>query len=303
MNPNTGNNLSRTETGPVLLRGHADCSSARPTSSSGARRNYAPGENGGITGIVHYATTRAENDPRYAAADPWEPGIPRVQVNLYADGGATGNGGMPDGVIDDLNGDGAGHPGRRGQLPLPVGAPVPGPTRLDRDPRDRRTSTATATASSTPGDAIAIAITDSWDDNPPTGCPGDPADPFYANQDGTGADCYDGLRNFNQVRPAVFDGGYAFFTYVPGGVATGAADVTLPAGTYIVEAAVPPGYVLVKEEDKNVDFGDTYTPSLQLLPPVCVGEPHTGPGRAVALPGRCLGVMPASSARFATASR
>jgi FtsP/CotA-like multicopper oxidase with cupredoxin domain len=61
--------------------------------------------------------------------------------------------------------------------------------------------------------------------------------------------------------------------------------VTLPAGTYIVEATVPPGYVLVKEEDKNVDFGDTYTPSLQLLPPVCVGEPHTVPAELSLFPG------------------
>ena len=39
------------------------------------KRAYQPGENGGITGIVYYATTRAENDPRYAAAETWEPGI------------------------------------------------------------------------------------------------------------------------------------------------------------------------------------------------------------------------------------
>ena len=56
-------------------------------------------------------------------------------------------------------------------------------------------------------------------------------------------DCYDGLRNFNQVRPAVFDGGYAFTSYFPGGIDSGSAEVTsLPAGTYIVETAVPPGY-------------------------------------------------------------
>ena len=44
------------------------------------------GENGGISGIVYYATTRAEDDPAYAAAELWEPGIPRVQVALYTDG-------------------------------------------------------------------------------------------------------------------------------------------------------------------------------------------------------------------------
>jgi hypothetical protein len=284
VNPNAGSNLSRTETGPVLLEG-MQLFLGQTNVIEWGKKDYAPGENGGITGIVHYATTRAENDPRYAADDPWEPGIPRVQMNLYADGGPTGNGSMPDGVIDDLNGDGQvtladvdnypfqwapqyqGRPGWTG---------IPGPEDVDRNGNGVFDA----------GDAIAIAISDSFDDAPPTGCPGDPADPFYdANQDGTGADCYDGLRNFNQVRPAVFDGGYAFFTYVPGGVATGAADVTLPAGTYIVEATVPPGYVLVKEEDKNVDFGNTYTPSLQLLPPVCVGDPHLVPAELSLFPG------------------
>ena len=32
----------------------------------------------------------------------------------------------------------------------------------------------------------------------------------------------------------------------------------LPAGKYVVEMIVPPGYELVKEEDKNILLGDTY---------------------------------------------
>ena len=32
----------------------------------------------------------------------------------------------------------------------------------------------------------------------------------------------------------------------------------LPAGKYVVEMVVPPGYELVKEEDKNILMGDTY---------------------------------------------
>ncbi len=43
---------------------------------------YGPGENGGISGIVFYSVTRAEDDPRYGGAEPWEPGIPGVTVNL-----------------------------------------------------------------------------------------------------------------------------------------------------------------------------------------------------------------------------
>src|SRR4029077_17179514 len=32
----------------------------------------------------------------------------------------------------------------------------------------------------------------------------------------------------------------------------------LPAGQYVVEMIVPPGYELVKEEDKNILIGDNY---------------------------------------------
>ena len=48
-------------------------------------------------------------------------------------------------------------------------------------------------------------------------------------------------------------------------------------GDYIVEAATPPGYKLVKEEDKNVDFGDDWVPSTQGIDAVCVGDDHQVP--------------------------
>lgn len=41
------------------------------------------GENGGISGIVFYATTRNETDIRFAGAEDYEPGIPDVVLNLY----------------------------------------------------------------------------------------------------------------------------------------------------------------------------------------------------------------------------
>ncbi len=98
VNLNTGDNLSRTETGPVLtqavqgflgqtnvaLFGKVDYKAFDLDVSTGDYTYI--GENGGISGIVFYATTRAEDDPRWAGAETWEPGIPRVQVALYADG-------------------------------------------------------------------------------------------------------------------------------------------------------------------------------------------------------------------------
>ncbi len=34
----------------------------------------------------------------------------------------------------------------------------------------------------------------------------------------------------------------------------------MPVGDYIVEVVPPPGYEIIKPEDKNVDFGDEYVP-------------------------------------------
>ena len=91
---------------------------------------------------------------------------------------------------------------------------------------------------------------------------------------------------WNQVRPGVFDGGYAFNSYFPTGKKSRAVEVKgLPAGTYIVEIVPPKGYEILKEEDKNVDFGESYTPSTKLLPPICVGDPHLVPNELSLFPG------------------
>jgi hypothetical protein len=157
---------------------------------------------GGVSGIVHYSTTRAENDPRWGTGEPWEPGIPGIRVQLW-----------------DIT-----------------------RTRLLNE-----------------------VTTDSWDDSQPSNCQGDVF--TYLGQP---KDCYDGMRNWNQVRPGVFDGGYAFYTMLEPvtDATTGAlvpvADRTiekpLPAGRYVVKVLPPAGYTLVKEEDKNVDFGEEYIP-------------------------------------------
>lgn len=157
--------------------------------------------------------------------------------------------------------------------------------------------------------------TDSWDANVPAGCQGevraDPAEdalakPFYEQTLGMNniGRCYDGFRMFNQARPAVFDGGYAFND--------------IPPGKYVVEAVLPPGYEQYKEEDMNVGFGDAYTgttsgvattnitlpngslvmtlpdqymvgaatgPQPGLAQPRCVGQLHTVPAELSLFPG------------------
>ena len=149
------------------------------------------------------------------------------------------------------------------------------------------------------GDALQVVWSDSWDDSLPTGCQGETYVAFPGTALETPTDCFDGLRNFNQIRPAVFDGGFAFDSYdlsrLPGDVVAKLnafyaqprivtlrsqgllPDEWLLPGDYIVESPTPPGYELVKEEDRNVDFGDEFVPAPQALEVVCVGEPHTVP--------------------------
>lgn len=255
-----GDTQYRTEKGVVLTEAYFGFAGQTNIIDWG-KAIYGPGaddtygtlddENGGITGIVFYAVTVAENDPRYAAAEGWEPGIPRAQVNLYEDFNT-------DGVIDDQNGGGVmladvdNYP-----LGWTVSPGSIGPEDIDRD----------SNGVFDMHDAIAVTWTDSWDDSKPTDCPqppievhGQPVPP-----------CYDNFSTWNQVRPGIFDGGYAF------GPAAGAGAPSLPSGEYIVEAATPPGYQPLREEHKNVDFGDVWTPSLQSLPPACVGDGHIVP--------------------------
>ncbi|GAB4264796.1 MAG: hypothetical protein Kow0092_16670 [Deferrisomatales bacterium] len=271
VNCNTGNNLSHTETGQVLTAAFQGFLGQTSVMQFG-KKAYGPGENGGISGIVYYAVTRAEDDPRFAAAEPWEPGIPRIQMNLYADADR-------DGVIDDLDGDGCPTPADVDNYPFGWrDGGLPGPEDFEYTVTAAPDCVATAgpaVNAFSPGDAIQITTTDSWDDSQPVGCQGEVflVDGVYPT------DCFDGLRNFNQVRPGVFDGGYAFDSYFEGGMASTAVETEgLPSGTYIVESGRHPVYHTVKEEDRNVDFGDEYKqPELALLPPVCVGESHLVP--------------------------
>ena len=203
---------------------------------------------GGIAGIVFYAVTRAENSPRLAAAEEWEPGVPGVTVRLFDETGTV--------LVNQVE-------------------------------------------------------TDSWDDSLPEGCYWDSASGKFEIDDGLGGtaelDCFDGLRPYNQVRPGVFDGGYAFETYCPAGWFEGCTEEPLVAGTYVVDIIVPTGYELMKEEDKNVDFGREYDPESEaglqtdalytwlesyypwaqggLFTPACVGGPHTVPAELALFPG------------------
>jgi large repetitive protein len=221
----------RTELGPVLSQGFQGFLGQTSVLEWG-KAAYGPGENGGISGIVFYAVTRAEDDPELAAAEPWEPGVPRVTVNLYE---------YDPGAAPDFRG---------------------------------------AWLNST--------VTDSWDDSLPANCQygsnaGSVTDAPYVFR-GVATDCFDGMRNWNQVRPGVFDGGYAFDSIIDP-VDNVTVISPIPPGQYVVEVVPPTGYEVIKSQDRNVDFGDNYIPSAQLLPAECVGLPYVVPPELTLFPG------------------
>ena len=119
--------------------------------------------------------------------------------------------------------------------------------------------------------------------------------PVVPNGPGNRDEDQPGFDDFD-VRNEVFDGGYEFGPQVdcPGGIcpawatlSTGLTDIGfINPGDYVVEVVAPPGYEILKPEDKNVDFGDVYEPAPELLPAPCVGDDALIPPLPDPLPRR-----------------
>ena len=286
---------------------------------------YKKGENGGIAGIISYNNTRAEADPRNGTMELWDAGIPRVQVSLYEyePNFATlaaqyGSKTLVNGQPADIN---RWKMKRQGNLAGPAAGRAPrtsdvdnypfgwmndptqrGPEDIDLDDldhskyldRDEVNPTKTAGYHAfNPGDAVNIVHSDSFDDdvlaNAVDGIHGFPAGTVQENAPtvmGRKIVGSDNLATWNQVRTGVFDGGYLFGGYYPGGMAKypptadgdrpGAVTYLHP-GNYVVQVQPPPGYLIQTEEARNVFFGDAYVPSALLLPPECIGDFHWVP--------------------------
>lgn len=182
---------------------------------------YDKGENGGITGMVYYASTRAFDDPQLETQLSWEPGVPNVKINLYsetinADG--TKSLTLVDSTLTDSWDDYV-----HGTHVAADGSTVPN--------------------ISCPGDAAS---------DPFVGSTLGTANQFK---------CYDGQHSFNQVQPAVYDGRYNFPTAnckICGADPADSSKTMLPIGKYVVEIVMPEGYKIVKEEDNNIFYGDPW---------------------------------------------
>ena len=232
---------------------------------------YVAGENGGIKGHVIYASTRPFDDPQMLVQTQWESLVPHVGINLYQEGLAV-DGVTPtltlvdhtqtsswddfaqgfhlaaDGVTKIPNMNCPGQGASTGPIPdLFYFSLYNQPDYLDYYNNVQHGSSTSPTQL--------------------------PANSQYK--------CYDGMHNWNQIQPAPYDGAYKFpsvtatdangkptlagtnCTICKANTAVPTTDLyygipQLPPGKYVVEVVLPPGYELVKEEDKNILIGDNY---------------------------------------------
>src|SRR5215831_5899051 len=236
---------------------------AGTTCGAGTPANVA--ENGGIHGEVIYASTRPFDDPALLIHTSWTPDVPNVTINLYKENTA------PDGSVSlslfDTTKTSSFDDWAQGFHTAPDGTTVPN---MNCPGQGRDTG------------ANADLFFFSLFDQP------NYLDLYNSLHGGSAvtqlpADsqfkCYDGMHNWNQLQPAPYDGMYQFPSVTSRDPSTGkptgtncAACTTnpdatdafrfgtpmLPAGKYVVEVVVPPGYELVKEEDKTILIGDNY---------------------------------------------
>jgi hypothetical protein len=221
------------------------------------KKPYAIGENGGIHGEVIYASTRPFDDPALLIHTSWTPDVPNVTINLYKEGFATTDGVTPTLTLVDTTKTSSFDDWAQG-------------FRTDGNPNMN-------CPGQTTGDLFFFSLYNQpeWLDLYNNG--GTPAHTIPNNSQ---FKCYDGMHNWNQVQPAPYDGQYVFPSVTGRNPLTGNTTGTnckicvkntdatdlfrynkedmLPAGKYVVEVVVPPGYELVKEEDKNILIGDNY---------------------------------------------
>jgi hypothetical protein len=239
------------------------------------KRDYAAGTPGQIVGITYFATTRNEFFADKQAHEDYEPAIPDAVVYLES----PGPDGLPntddDVVVNKYVTDHWSQPN------------------ASQDPQDPPGNTFTQSC------------------NPIRDFNGDPiTTPELSPR--IGPNCLEVPLTGEQTKEGLFDGGYAFADYCPGGYDLAADDgtcvggsdpVALVAGNYIVHSIMPndptdtrpcnpatetqrvtnahgsvPGggngclYHIVREEDVNVDLGNQFAP--QIPPPPCNGDDH-----------------------------
>jgi hypothetical protein len=247
------------------------------------KKPYAVGETGGIHGEVIYASTRPFDDPGLLIHTSWTPDVPGVTINLYQEGTAAD--GTQSLTLVDTTKTSSWDDWAQG-------------FRSDGNPNMNCPGQGAATG--TNADLFFFTLFNQpmyldFYNNQHSG------PPMHNIPNNSQYKCYDGMHNWNQLQPAPYDGMYQFPSItalnptsgkpagtncticVPNPDTTDAFRVgtpMLPAGKYVVEVVVPPGYELVKEEDKNILIGDNYIAPVTVQFPGLAGSVYILPDQA-----------------------
>lgn len=211
--------------------------------------NTSENENGGIAGTVSYDTMRAEDEARYAGAEPYQPGIPNLVVNLYETQKVNG--------VFVKAADGSYAKGRL--LNTTVTETFERPSGCI--PRDVNGNPQLPTDMLTAlGDWTTLQL---------------PCleGPMMGLQFGQGQNALDGNYGFG-------DGCFVGEGLDPVTGTCAGEFAPLPVGDYLVEVVIPndpltgnPILQVTREEDLNMFGGNTFTPAIP--PPACAGPLHT----------------------------
>src|SRR5262249_17892367 len=226
------------------------------------------------------ASTRPFDDPQLLLHTSWTPDVPGVTINLYQVGTSAADGSQTLTMVDTTKtsswddwaqGFYAGTNTPYMNCPGQLGAPAAGAA----------------------GDLFYFTLFNQpmWLDVYPNNANA----PAHTIPNNSQFKCYDGMHNWNQIQPAYYDGAYQFPSIVGRSPATGAPTGTncsicvanpvtgepmLPRGQYVVEMLVPPGYELVKKEEKNILIGDNYSAPVTVQFPGLGGAIYIVPDQA-----------------------
>ena len=198
---------------------------------------YQAGENGGIHGIVNYASTRPFDDASQMIQQPWEPNVPGVTLNLYQEGFAA-DGVTPTLTLVDTTKSSSWDDWAQGFYPgytdTTSGTPLP----YMNCPGQGLAPGAAATPSDPTGanpDLFYFTLFDQpnyldWYNklhSVPfgTAAPAPTSLPYNSQ-----FKCYDSMKINNQVQPAPYDGEYSFPSVLGINPATGKLNTTLTGG-------------------------------------------------------------------------
>ncbi len=249
---------------------------------------YAPGETGGIYGHVVYASTRPFDDASALVQLQWEPLVPHVTINLYQEGFAA-DGVTPIRKLVDTTQTSSWDDWAQGFYP---GSTAGSGSGAGQKPYMSCPGQMGAPTSSSPGDLFFFTLFDQPEylDFYNSQHNGGTLHTLPYNSQ---FKCYDAMHVWNQIQPAPYDGMYSFPSSLGIDPTTGKPVATkgstngvaanmngtnctvcvpnpdttdpyrvgtpmLPAGKYVVEVVMPPGYEVEKEEDKNLLIGDNY---------------------------------------------